>query len=833
MQTFRIIKIILSILFLIIFSKELYSQIDSCRTVTFPGETTSGSSFIGGIYKPHRTDIGGSPSDQELDYFPILVVFIQYQGEIGGNFPGNPDSVNAWPAGRAPNYMNKVISDIRAPNSSSWWDSYNGYEINDYWHEFSRGKLHIQGEAFSVILPHTFGYYDSLPGGIGRAKMNKDVFDYLSDSVNVDWPFYDKWKTTSNGHFSWEKDELVDMIYMVFRSKTNAFLGSSSGVSDIGYIDTNGNYLYTVYQSGNTIVKVNGSYGLNGSGQTTDARGDLIYSRHKFLDVSTHEHLHYLFGSGHNIYCHLAAGSGWEFSLSPWEVVKLGYVQQKYVNYSNPSYILYDYSSRTGSAGSAGEVLQIPVSSDGKEFFLLANRSKLSEWGRRMSRDILADDGYQSLKNINPNYGKGLYIYHITNGYSGHTARENDRNMDLECADGLWNWVNTGLTRPPTWDPNSSHPVYKKVSPSYKNDSNRYWPYRANMDEMSFFDLFNDKEKSIWFSPGSRDQFNPLRRGTDKLYTNDNDYWFSLAVLGDRWDAWNVGYNEVFSPYSSPNTKDITNTYTGIFIWYYTYSGSGPSGFSKLKIYRTGEAGLSEESILHLTPPSRPMGINVDYYTETENYIRPIITWNHNQEPDMLRPDSLKKRYYIWRAVNQNMTVVPVDYSLLDTVDIASDTVPSYIDHSVFGLGSSWPGMGQMEQYPLRYTVQAVDKYEDVSVRSDFGMAIGIKNCTQCIGVVEDHLMNDPLPAEYSLNQNFPNPFNPDTKIQYALPEDNYVTIKIYDVLGKEVITLINELKSAGRYNVTFNGESFSSGIYYYKIDSGNFSQVRKMILIR
>lgn len=250
------------------------------------------------------------------------------------------------------------------------------------------------------------------------------------------------------------------------------------------------------------------------------------------------------------------------------------------------------------------------------------------------------------------------------------------------------------------------------------------------MDEMSFVDT-----AAIWFSHGSRDQFNPLRRGTDKLYTNDNDYWFSLAVLGDRWDAWNVGYNEVFSPYSSPNTKDIYNAYTGIFIWYYTYSGSGPSGASKLKIYRTGEAGLSEDSILHLTPPSRPMGINVDYYTETENYIRPIITWNHNQEPDMLRPDSLKKRYYIWRATNQNMTVVPVDYSLLDTVDIDSGTAPSYIDHSVFGYGSSWPGMGQMEQYPLRYTVQAVDKYDYVSVRSDFGMAIGIKNCTQCIGV--------------------------------------------------------------------------------------------------
>ncbi len=124
-----------------------YCQFNDCGTVMQSGESPTSSTFIGGLYKPHRTDIGGSPSASELDYFPVIVVFVQYQGETGGNFPGNPDSVNAWPAGKAPNYFSKVITKIRSPNSSSWWDSYNGHEINDYWHEFSRGKMHIRGES--------------------------------------------------------------------------------------------------------------------------------------------------------------------------------------------------------------------------------------------------------------------------------------------------------------------------------------------------------------------------------------------------------------------------------------------------------------------------------------------------------------------------------------------------------------------------------------------------------------------------------------------------------------------------------------------------------------
>lgn len=89
------------------------------------------------------------------------------------------------------------------------------------------------------------------------------------------------------------------------------------------------------------------------------------------------------------------------------------------------------------------------------------------------------------------------------------------------------------------------------------------------------------------------------------------------------------------------------------------------------------------------------------------------------------------------------------------------------------------------------------------------------------------------LPINYSLSQNYPNPFNPVTKINYSIAKQGLVTLKIYDILGREVKTLVNEVKSPGAYIVDFNGSSFASGVYFYKIQSGNFMQVKRMVLIK
>jgi Secretion system C-terminal sorting domain len=89
------------------------------------------------------------------------------------------------------------------------------------------------------------------------------------------------------------------------------------------------------------------------------------------------------------------------------------------------------------------------------------------------------------------------------------------------------------------------------------------------------------------------------------------------------------------------------------------------------------------------------------------------------------------------------------------------------------------------------------------------------------------------VPAEFSLKQNFPNPFNPTTKIIYSIPQKANVQIIIYNALGMEVTTLLNEFRQAGMHQVEFDANNLSSGIYFYKVVSGNYSEIKKMILLR
>jgi len=98
---------------------------------------------------------------------------------------------------------------------------------------------------------------------------------------------------------------------------------------------------------------------------------------------------------------------------------------------------------------------------------------------------------------------------------------------------------------------------------------------------------------------------------------------------------------------------------------------------------------------------------------------------------------------------------------------------------------------------------------------------------------------NTEIPLKFSLSQNYPNPFNPNTMINYELAFSSIVKLKVYDILGKEVISLVNEKQNAGKYSVSFNGSNLSSGLYYYKLESGSpsengyFIDTKKMILIK
>jgi hypothetical protein len=107
--------------------------------------------------------------------------------------------------------------------------------------------------------------------------------------------------------------------------------------------------------------------------------------------------------------------------------------------------------------------------------------------------------------------------------------------------------------------------------------------------------------------------------------------------------------------------------------------------------------------------------------------------------------------------------------------------------------------------------------------------AYGVSGCSGLLVSVEN---NEAL-VSYSLSQNYPNPFNPSTSIKFEIPQSTFVKIIVYDVLGEEVATLLNEEKIAGTYEVNFNVKNLSSGIYFYTIYAGEFTSTKKMVLMK
>lgn len=121
--------------------------------------------------------------------------------------------------------------------------------------------------------------------------------------------------------------------------------------------------------------------------------------------------------------------------------------------------------------------------------------------------------------------------------------------------------------------------------------------------------------------------------------------------------------------------------------------------------------------------------------------------------------------------------------------------------------------------------------YNKDSIDSDYPTTIYGIAFTNCFTDIMQ--TSNSQPESFYLNQNYPNPFNPETNLEFGISDLEFVSLKIYNVLGNEVATLVNETKPAGRYSVEWNAGEFPSGIYFYKLTAGSFSEVRKMTLLK
>jgi Secretion system C-terminal sorting domain len=148
-------------------------------------------------------------------------------------------------------------------------------------------------------------------------------------------------------------------------------------------------------------------------------------------------------------------------------------------------------------------------------------------------------------------------------------------------------------------------------------------------------------------------------------------------------------------------------------------------------------------------------------------------------------------------------------------------------------LSSAWNKVGFVNGYGSSNATRSysfIDKPEN-GTKFHYRLKQIDKNGKFTYSIVVDAALG--IPSNFELKQNYPNPFNPSTKIVYNLPVDGIVTLLVYDIMGKEVITLVNENKKAGIYEVTLDGNRLTSGVYFCKMTSKNYTSSIKMLFIK
>jgi Secretion system C-terminal sorting domain/Endonuclease/Exonuclease/phosphatase family len=186
--------------------------------------------------------------------------------------------------------------------------------------------------------------------------------------------------------------------------------------------------------------------------------------------------------------------------------------------------------------------------------------------------------------------------------------------------------------------------------------------------------------------------------------------------------------------------------------------------------------------------------------------------WDGTDLENLIAQHTDKRTSYTWRNDNSSFPPGILDYQ------IYSNSVMTV--EKAFEIQTEIMSAERLDQYGLQQfdTRNASDHFPKVT---DYSFTI--------TSIAEENN----LPNEFQLEQNYPNPFNPSTSIQYTISSNQFVSLRVYNVLGKEVATLVNEEKSEGTYTVYFNAENLSSGVYFYKLSNQYSTQIRKMILLK
>lgn len=719
-------------------------------------------------------------------YLRILILYIRFPDDnLGGN---TMNGFAVWPDPTMPRPLNpytsdnKFIDSVEGDTAVYFMDRYRPYTISDYFCEMSLGQFDVIGDEYSVMLPHTSVEYREM--GYNCGQINEEAIKLAHDQHNLDFSRYNNWSYSEAGWF-WTPgggDNYTDMIVTEYRKapgypEENWFLNvgvPASGISDLGLMNS--------FTFENTLT-------TSGSGVTCLS---VMQNYSKMTQIILHEMSHRYF------FNHFEIGlmTGVEhscFAYSPYE--------RKTIDYVTPITIQYPYSELTatytlGDYVSTGDLIELTLPFGGEKYYI-ANHQKRSLYDG-ISR------GGKNCWQINAAQqdpycpdGKGLYIYHEL---SSLTMCNENKDVELVQADGKFNWYIDRMV--PYFIPgyNFTIPLFERLDGNYMGKSEFHQvidSVLSNMQEV------ND---------------NPCSDDPD-------DYFVTYDWLGDGKDAYNIGYNEILSPYSNPRTVSCEGLPSGVSIK--LLNQDTVTGNITIKIYFDDNIALQE------LPPAKPMNLKVtkQIFEPTTGRFHPALTWDKNIEPDFLGVPLDHGHYNIYRGV---LDVCNPDTAepVFNFVGSVSSDSTSFID---IGMPLYPEGGGSVFCTNLfrnvYYKIEAVDLSSLASLRSDAATISGYSE--QCDDSILVGIHNNQLPVKFAVF-NYPNPFNPVTKIKYSLPVGSLVTLRIYNILGEEVSALVkNEYKPAGYYDVLFDGTNLPSGVYFYRIEAGMYVESKKMVLIK
>jgi len=353
--------------------------------------------------------------------------------------------------------------------------------------------------------------------------------------------------------------------------------------------------------------------------------------------------------------------------------------------------------------------------------------------------------------------------------------------------------------------------------------------------------------------------------------TDGGNLWNMNRIILDKYEViFSICFVDSLYGFAS-STKGIYKTTDGGYSWLKTSQSSYPYKLIKMKTLNEG-FGTDEQGNVYLTSDS---GINwniVFSATIELNSIfnfSPGISWAAGGNSNVLSGIILKTsdKGLTWSVQNNNL------YPQLNSVFFYDNYVGCAVGNSGTILytsngGINWekqtsgttenlqsvyfinPNAGWIvgDNSTILYTTDSgsswqkylhpfISNFKNVQfVNSKTGWITGDNRTvlrTDNNGGLSTIYKEDNIPDNHYLKQNYPNPFNPTTTIEYSIPEQTNVTLRIFDILGREVITLVNAEKPAGNYKVEFNGSSLPSGIYFYRMGAGSYFETKKFILLR